>query len=235
MLPDGDTIATVSGDHKIAFRTISGKPVFAQLKKVTEGYSVSASGDGRWLAVAFHPRLLHIHDLKESTEPRAIGIPANVTSHTCSTGQDPLLAAATDAGLMRLIDLRTGESSEFRFADREIYTSLVFSPDGSLLAGADSRHRLHVWDVRARKELWSCDAHTATIQSISFSSKGDRIATASLDRTAKVFDSATGCETVTLRGHMRGVYKALFTPDGKNVITVGMDNQILKWEGAISR
>jgi WD40 repeat protein len=53
---------------------------------------------------------------------------------------------------------------------------------------------------------------------------GKRIVTASDDKTARVWDAATGEEVAVLRGHEGGVRSAAFGPDGKRIVTASDDN-----------
>ena len=47
--------------------------------------------------------------------------------------------------------------------------------------------------------------------------------TASNDRTARVWDAATGVTLTAFRGHRLGVYAAALSPDGSLVATAGLD------------
>src|SRR5262249_19056005 len=54
--------------------------------------------------------------------------------------------------------------------------------------------------------------HTGAVWSASWSPDGSRIVTASVDRTAKVWDARTGAGALTLRGHPGAVRPAAFSP-----------------------
>jgi WD40 repeat protein/tetratricopeptide (TPR) repeat protein len=61
--------------------------------------------------------------------------------------------------------------------------------------------------------------HTHWVWSVCFSPDGRRLATASVDRTVKVWDAQTGQEILTLRGHTEGVRSVCFSPDGRRLAT----------------
>ena len=55
---------------------------------------------------------------------------------------------------------------------------------------------------------------------------GKRLATASADNTAKVWDAATRKELLTLRGHSSEVDSVAWSPDGKGLATASADNTV---------
>ena len=64
---------------------------------------------------------------------------------------------------------------------------------------------------------------------LSFSPDGTRLASASRDKTAKVFDWSKRESLVTFPGHADTVYAVCFSPDGKSVATAGADAMIRIW------
>ncbi len=61
--------------------------------------------------------------------------------------------------------------------------------------------------------------HQGPMQSACFSPDGARIVTASYDRTARLWDAATGQELAALHGHEGRVESACFSPDGARIVT----------------
>lgn len=72
--------------------------------------------------------------------------------------------------------------------------------------------------------------HEAAVLGAIFSPDGARILTASADRTAKLWDSASGALAVTLNGHEDEVVSATFSPDGRRVLTASKDNTARMWD-----
>ena len=65
-----------------------------------------------------------------------------------------------------------------------------------------------------------------------FSADGKAVVTASADKTARLWDVATGKELHVLRGHEDGVYRAEFSADGKTVATASADKTARLWDVA---
>jgi WD40 repeat protein len=65
-----------------------------------------------------------------------------------------------------------------------------------------------------------------------FSPDGKRIATASVDHTARVWDAATGRLLATLTGHSGPVNDAAFSPDGSRIVTASDDGMARVWDAA---
>lgn len=77
-----------------------------------------------------------------------------------------------------LHDLRVGDS--FRF--------LAFSPDDRLLAGADWANAAFLWEVASGTRLAPPLRHDGMVAHVAFSSRGDWLATSSVDGTVKLWD-----------------------------------------------
>src|SRR5215469_4907953 len=72
--------------------------------------------------------------------------------------------------------------------------------------------------------------HSDIVRSVAFSPDGKRLATASRDQTAKVWDAESGKELLTLRGHSGFVNGVVFSPDGKRLATASGDMTAKVWD-----
>jgi WD40 repeat protein len=68
------------------------------------------------------------------------------------------------------------------------------------------------------RELVKLQGHEGEVMSASFSADGQRIVTASDDRTARVWD-LQGRELLKLQGHEKIVRSASFSADGQRIVT----------------
>ncbi|NEO68201.1 hypothetical protein [Moorena sp. SIO3H5] len=85
------------------------------------------------------------------------------------------------------------------------------------------------YGVRERNRL---EGHTDTLKSVSFSPDGELIATASSDKTVKIW-SKEGKELYTLAGkdgHQDEIRSVTFSPDGKLIATASKDKTVKVWQ-----
>jgi WD40 repeat protein len=104
-----------------------------------------------------------------------------------------------------------------------------FSRDGRWVAATTSRG-VRVWEMpTGRAVADSADAHCGSLRRIAVSSRG-LTATASLDHTVRIWDTATGRQRWKLQ-HDQPVENVVLTPDDTTVVTAtSMDNTIRFWD-----
>jgi WD40 repeat protein len=119
--------------------------------------------------------------------------------------------------------------------------AVTFSGDGSRLAasgGLPARTGLvMILDTTNWQTLASLAEHTDVVYDSAFSIDGQTLATASLDKTAKIWDLKSEISNLnsqianpqviqTLKGHSDFVYSVAFTHDGKRLVTSSKDRSI---------
>jgi hypothetical protein len=67
---------------------------------------------------------------------------------------------------------------------------------------------------------------------VCYSLDGSRIASGSYDNSVKVWDSRSGTEVATLRGHTEQVTSACFSPDGSRIVSSDSTGKTLVWDAA---
>jgi len=88
------------------------------------------------------------------------------------------------------------------------------------LAGAAQRSLL----------LRELKGHNDQVTTAAFSADGTRIVTASFDRTARVWDAASGEMLLELKGHNGQVTTAAFSVDGARIVTASVDRTARVWD-----
>ncbi len=74
--------------------------------------------------------------------------------------------------------------------------------------------------------------HTDIVRSARFSPDGKKIVTTSNDKTAKIWETATGSLLADLKGHNSDVISGQFSPDGKKIVTASWDSTAIVWDVA---
>ena len=74
--------------------------------------------------------------------------------------------------------------------------------------------------------------HSDTVESVAFSPDGKYALTGSHDKTAKLWDAATGVVVRTFIGHSDTVESVAFSPDGKYALTGSHDKTAKLWDAA---
>lgn len=80
---------------------------------------------------------------------------------------------------------------------------------------------------RIRASFWG---HDAQIYNAALNPEGTRMVTASVDKTARIWDLKGGLPPVILTGHDRMVTCATFSPDGKFIATASEDKTARFWD-----
>ncbi|MFI1568484.1 NB-ARC domain-containing protein [Streptomyces sp. NPDC020490] len=74
--------------------------------------------------------------------------------------------------------------------------------------------------------------HTKAVVSVAIAPDGTWLATASIDKTVRIWDRATGTCTTTLTGHTNAVRSVAIAPDGTWLATTSRDKTVRIWDRA---
>jgi WD40 repeat protein len=134
--------------------------------------------------------------------------------------------AASRGDVIRILDVRTGEEL-LALADATGLAHIVFSPDGTRLAGSALDGAVRVYDSRSGKELLALRGITKLARPV-FSPDGRRLF-ALEGAVVRVYDMATGRELLALEGP-KFPTSLTFVSDGSRLLAFSEFGQVWAWE-----
>ncbi|KAF3178301.1 hypothetical protein TWF788_007480 [Orbilia oligospora] len=124
----------------------------------------------------------------------------------------------------------TGDRLQRLQAGAESTKCLLFSPNDEMIASSWGR-KIRIWNTSTWKLLHVFQRHTAEVNQIAFAPDSKTLASASHDRTVRVWDPATGILLQTLNSHS-GLGGVAFSGDGKLLASASFDSTIQVWDVA---
>ncbi|MEL6299266.1 MAG: c-type cytochrome [Pseudomonadota bacterium] len=151
-----------------------------------------------------------------------------------------LLSGSFDYSMMAWDTSKPTPSEAGRFDDVEgAINAVAFAAGGAVLAGDDGKVRLipaaALKPNGARSQPIVLEGHTHKINALDVAPGGAAIASASWDRTARIWTpgaDGTWAHRHTLEGHGGPVSAAVFSADGKSIFTASSDGRLRRFSAA---
>ncbi|CAG5188958.1 uncharacterized protein ALTATR162_LOCUS12067 [Alternaria atra] len=117
-------------------------------------------------------------------------------------------------------------------------SALLFSPTGSLIRQLFEHEEPEAISIRpALDDEWSAclqtlEGHSSVVTSVAFSHDSTRLASASHERTVKIWDASSGVCLHTLEGHSREVSLVAFSHDSTRLASASWDRTVKVWDAS---
>src|SRR5260221_13956071 len=115
--------------------------------------------------------------------------------------------------------------------------SLVWSPDGRLLASGDFAGTIWLWEMRKAQPatcVQTLSGHSNWVGGLAFAPSGSVLASASWDGTVKLWEVGevrSPRVRQTLVGHTDMVHRVAWSPDGGTLASGGFEHTVWVWDG----
>jgi len=229
--PDGSRLAAGCGDYSRIWQLADGQllETLGPIPGSVGGFDeIAYSHDGRTIATWDAGRMIRLWNAETGALTVTLDHGAGVTfvaftlddRRIATTGHDGNAHVwSIDGTRLRTIAANTGVL-------RHVYG--VLSPTSQLLT-LTMLGQGRGWNIDTGELLGGFE-HGGLVLGGELSRDGLRATTCGADRLAKVWNATTGEHQLTLGGHTDVVWKCVFSPDSKRLLTTGHDGRAVVWD-----
>lgn len=188
--PDGTRVVTASQDNTArVWDARTGAGLLVLSGHTDWVLNARFTPDGSRIFTRSRDRSVRIWDAATGAEMVRIDLPANLMSAALSKDGSLVVTGSGD-NVLRLWDTKTGAllrtMSGYAGMAAVVPLSVDFSPDGRYIVSGGVK-TVTLWDVESGAALATQAPHTGLIERVTFSPDGNRVASASWDNTANIW------------------------------------------------
>lgn len=145
------------------------------------------------------------------------------------------LALNGDYALRQGCFTHTGSGHELSADERQIVAKnrydTITKTIGELLVSGSDDFTLHLWDpLKTRKPLQRMTGHQQPINFVQYSPDGTMIASASFDKSVRIWNGFNGKFLMVFRAHVQSVYQVAWSADSRLLVSSSKDSTIKLWD-----
>jgi WD40 repeat protein len=222
-----NTLVSISEDHSAkSWDIVSGKLLhMTELKLGKPNYFAFSPGTEPFLA-ASSGNEIGLWNYQGGERLNTFEANDSEVAALAFTPDGKSLAIGTTKGVVRVMDIASWKVALAIDLDTPVHSLAASATHIVVGYGDGTLALLNMGDQTSVPEL---KKHTGAINAVAFSPKGERFASASEDRTVKVWDTETLKLLCSLEGHTEAVRGVAFSPDGRKMASIDVGGTVNYW------
>ncbi len=219
---DSEKIACIGyfDNRVLIYNTYSGRKTQTLKKLYSYVYDIKFSPDGKYLAYTGYNKTMLWNTETWKVEKTFIS-----SNYVCFHPQGNYIASATEKHIIELTDINTGKRSIISGKNSNNIHELWFSADGKMLICNCYDNKIHVWDVKTAKLLYTLPEQD-NYWKCCISPDGKILASILDSGTIKLTSLATGKHLITITG-IKPVEEIAFHPSGDYIVVANSTKLVL--------
>ena len=232
--PDGSLVASVDKDGAVSVRnavTVTGKPLHGPWKLTRPVTDVAFDPEGTRVLAASEGGA-QIWTVRDKAAPKVLSH-SGVVKQAIFTPDGSRVAIVGPNDVLEIFDARTGvkqPGQSKKLPAKVLASRLALSPDGGVVVTAGmALTNIVLKDIATDGRVRTL-RHNSVVNDAAFSPDGKRLAVATAEGTAYLWDIATGQTVAASLLHGQPLRQVVFSADGGRLATVAEDHTVRVWD-----
>ena len=195
-------------------------------------HAVAFSRDGKELGTAAADGKIRLWDVKTHKLLGAVGQHKAAARAVAFSPDGTLLASGSSDHTAKLWPIGKGKKPVTLQTESELVQpilALAYAPDGNVIAMATTGPEVQIRTAASGDVLRVLKGHTAAVNCLAFSARGQMLASGSSDGTVRLWDIDSAREILALK-QCGEVFALAFARDGKSLVCAGSDGVLHLWD-----